>query len=336
MCPTDSGALALAEQLQGQVTRSELGRLTICLHIIVERLHSLANDKGSNSMRNPPYTQEKVGMWSYAFELLLLRKCAVEHNHLPTLIKFLVVPTFYTLSACFFIGMFDDFGTELTLETQVFTKVDLHGLFRTFCAAFGIIYDSFLADRKPDHWRVLRPVLECCRNAILLGQDLLEDVVGCTCAHCDSRATTLDARPCDKIADSQVVGVIGVRRKVVQAVQQLESCFGLGVGCTYRPSIFTRPSESRADLGRYEVAGTLRDIAVITWLATRCEPSCKVSVCIGRPSGPMLAVVSVTRSDKKTSTPASRSASSARSFTSSGRGSDERSLLLEWTSLTLV
>lgn len=112
-------------------------------------------------------------------------------------------------------------GFVLTLERQILTEVNLHGLLRTLCAAFRIIDHSFLADRKSNHWRVLRPLLEGCRDVVLLRQDLLEDVVGRTCSHCYSRTASLDASPCDQVTDSEVVSVVWMGWKKVQAVRVL-------------------------------------------------------------------------------------------------------------------
>lgn len=122
----------------------------------------------------------------------------------PSLVEFLVVPTFYELSARYFAKQ----EMRLTLEGKIIAKVDFHGLFRAFRPSFGIIYDSLLTDRKPDHRGVLGPFLYCRRNVKLLGQDLLEDVVGRTRAHCYSRTATLDTNPGNKIADGQMVGII--------------------------------------------------------------------------------------------------------------------------------
>jgi hypothetical protein len=112
-------------------------------------------------------------------------------------------------------------GLLLTLERQVLTKVDLHCLLRAFRAAFGIVNDSLFADSKANHRRILRPVLNVSGDAVLLRQDLLEDIVGCTCAHCYGRTATLDASPCDKITDSEVMGVVWVGWKEVQAASSL-------------------------------------------------------------------------------------------------------------------
>lgn len=113
-------------------------------------------------------------------------------------------------------------GTGLTLKCQIFAEVDLHGLFRAFCASFGIVNNGFLADSKPDHWRVLRPVLDVCRYVILLFQYLLKDVVGCTCAHGDSCATTFDANPSYQVTDGEVMSIVWMGWKEVQAIVGLE------------------------------------------------------------------------------------------------------------------
>ena len=101
-------------------------------------------------------------------------------------------------------------GPLLTLERQVLAEVNLHCLLRTLCTTFGIVYHSFLTDGKADHGRVLGPVFEICGDTVLLGQDLLEDVVGCAGAHRDGGAAALDAGPGDEVADGEVMGVVWV------------------------------------------------------------------------------------------------------------------------------
>ena len=100
--------------------------------------------------------------------------------------------------------------SALTLEGQILAKVDLHCLLRALCTTFRIVNNGFLTDSKTNHWRVLRPFLEVCGNAIPFRQDLLENVVCCTRAHRDSRAATFDTRPRDDVTDGEMVGVVWV------------------------------------------------------------------------------------------------------------------------------
>ena len=105
------------------------------------------------------------------------------------------------------------------MEPQILPKVNIHHLLRALRPTLGVVHHGLLANCKADHGRVTWPVSESRRDPKALGQDLLENVLGGSSAHCNRRAAAFDPRPGDEVPDGEVVGVVGVGWEEVEAVE---------------------------------------------------------------------------------------------------------------------
>lgn len=147
-------------------------------------------------------------------------------------------------------------GSELTLEGQILAEVYFHGLLGAFRATFRVVHDGLLANRKPNHRWVLRPVFDVCRNTILLFQDLLEDVIGCTRAHSDSCATALDSDPSYKVTNSEMMSIVWVGGEEIEAAVMSEES-----GLQEVMSILTGCQSSQTLPSRVQIWAGMRSLA---------------------------------------------------------------------------